>query len=120
LATATLLMVVRVPDTPEVTMMPWTVSLSLVAAAAGTAVATQMARVIPAATSARFTGDLMAPPLFGPELRLHWVSTRCPPSAQCRSRRREFASAGGQRDWPVAAAWRRPRPGCRPPSNGKD
>jgi hypothetical protein len=33
LATATLLITVRVPDTPEATMTPWTVSLPLVAAA---------------------------------------------------------------------------------------
>jgi hypothetical protein len=37
----------RVPDTPEVTRRPWTVSLLLVAAAAGKPVAAEMANVIP-------------------------------------------------------------------------
>jgi hypothetical protein len=41
LATATLLITVRVPDTPEATMTPRTDSLPLVAAAAGKAVATR-------------------------------------------------------------------------------
>jgi hypothetical protein len=46
LATATLLMVVRVPDTPEVTILPRTVSLP-VTAAAGKAVAAEMASAFP-------------------------------------------------------------------------
>jgi hypothetical protein len=41
LATATVAMVVRVPDTPEVTSLPLTVSLPLVVAAAGKAVAAE-------------------------------------------------------------------------------
>jgi hypothetical protein len=52
LATATLAMVVRVPDTPEVTILPRTVSPPLVAAAAGEAVVAEMASAIPAASSA--------------------------------------------------------------------
>jgi hypothetical protein len=71
LATATLLMTVRAPDMPEATMTPRTQSLPVVAAATGTAVATETASVIPAATSALFTCDLMAPPRFGPELGLN-------------------------------------------------
>ena len=57
LATATLLMSVRVPDTREVTRMPLTVSLPLVAAAAGKTVAAEMASVIPAPSSAPDTRD---------------------------------------------------------------
>ena len=46
----------RVPDTPEVTSRPWTVSLLLVAAAAGKPVAAEMANVIPAT----FSGSRLA------------------------------------------------------------
>ncbi len=42
----------RVPDTPEVTRRPWTVSLPLVVAAAGKPVAAERANVIPAPSSA--------------------------------------------------------------------
>src|SRR5260370_38159057 len=54
----------RVPDTPEVTRMPLTVSLPLVAAAAGKAVAAEMASAIPEASSAPVIRDFMAPPRF--------------------------------------------------------
>jgi hypothetical protein len=62
LATATLAMVVRVPDTPEVTIRPRTVSLPVVAAAAGEAVVAGMANAIPAASSAPVAFDFMTPP----------------------------------------------------------
>jgi len=51
LATTTLLITVRVPDTPEVTMVRLNVSLALVAAAAGTAVTAEMTSAVPAASS---------------------------------------------------------------------
>jgi len=62
LATATVLMVVRVPDTPEVTSLPLTVSLPLTAAAAGTAVAAEAASAIPTASSTIVTRDFMVSP----------------------------------------------------------
>jgi hypothetical protein len=51
-ATATLKTGVRVPDTPEATIMPLTLSLPLVEAAAGKAVVARLASAIPAASSA--------------------------------------------------------------------
>jgi hypothetical protein len=60
----TLVMTVRVPDTPEVTMVPLNVSLPLVAAAAGKAVAAEMASAISVASSAPYTCGFMVPPLF--------------------------------------------------------
>jgi hypothetical protein len=61
MATATLLMSMRVPDTPEVTSHD--VSLS-VAAAAGTTVAAKMANVIAAPSSALVARDFILPPRF--------------------------------------------------------
>jgi hypothetical protein len=52
-------MVVRVPDAPEVTSRPLTVSLPLVAAAAGRAVAAEIDSVIPAASRAPVTRNFM-------------------------------------------------------------
>jgi hypothetical protein len=54
-ATATLKTGVRVPDTPEATMMPLTHSLPLVEAIAGKAVIARLASAIPAASSAPVT-----------------------------------------------------------------
>lgn len=51
-ATATLTMGVRVPDTPEATMMPLTLSPPLVEATADKAVVARLASAIPAASSA--------------------------------------------------------------------
>ena len=56
LAMTTVVMTVRVPDTPEVTMAPLNVSLPLVAAAAGTAVAVAAASAIPPAGAVRRYG----------------------------------------------------------------
>ena len=58
----TVVMTVRVPDTPEVTMVPLSVSCPLVAAAAGKAVAVEMASAIPAASNAPVTCRFMLPP----------------------------------------------------------
>ena len=48
LATTTLLMTVRVPETPEVTMVPLNASLPLVAAASGAGAAAETASAVPA------------------------------------------------------------------------
>jgi len=58
LATTTLLRVVRVPDTPEVTIVPLSASLSL---AADMAVAAQIASVISATSSAPVICPIMLP-----------------------------------------------------------
>jgi hypothetical protein len=55
-----LLMLVRVPDVPDVTRMPLTVSLPLVAAAAGKAVAATVS-ALPPARSARVKSDFIVP-----------------------------------------------------------
>lgn len=52
MATTTLVMTVRVPDTPDVTMVPLKVSLPLAAAAVGPATVAEMASAIAAASSA--------------------------------------------------------------------
>ena len=57
-------MTVRVPDTAENTMVPLNVSLPLVAAVAGMAGAAEIARAVPAASSAPFTSRFMLPPLI--------------------------------------------------------
>jgi len=63
LATIMLLMTVRVPETPEVTMVPLNVSLPFVAAAAGMAGTAEIASAVPAASSAPVSCRFMRPPM---------------------------------------------------------
>jgi len=63
LAMTTLVMTVRVPDTPEVTMVPLNVSLPLVAAAAGAAATVEAVSAIPPVSSAHDIFLFMNPSL---------------------------------------------------------
>ena len=66
-------MVVRVPDTPEVTRVPLTVSLPVVAAAADSAVATEMVSAIPTASNTIVARNFMASPWVAGALVNHLV-----------------------------------------------